>query len=170
MSASPASNKIATTKHHLQRLASPSRQASLILHVSRVQIGKKGNLFVDLQSVVRNSLIFFKLQIVNDATAEEPLILCWSRSSLVDNPNIANESYGWHFQFLTIIGLALAWLTFVTGAIADITASRNLFLLKNGLLFCSAPLETLISVLYWGLRLVCLEGRIWPAKWLTNSR
>jgi len=54
-----------------------------------------------------------------------------------------NDSYGWHFQYLTIIGLALAMLTFVFGSLADITASRRLFVVKNALSVYSAPLEIL---------------------------
>jgi hypothetical protein len=65
-----------------------------------------------------------------------------------------NESYGWHFQYLTVIGLALATLTFVIGSLADITLSSRLFTIKNALSACSAPLEVLVCVLYWGLRIV----------------
>lgn len=68
----------------------------------------------------------------------------WSRS----------DAYGWHFQFLTIIGLSLATVTFAVGLLADLTLSRRLFLFKNLLTVCSAPLEVLISILYWGLKLV----------------
>ena len=65
-----------------------------------------------------------------------------------------NEAYGWHFQYLTIIGLALATVTFAVGLLADLTLSRRIFLAKNALSFCSAPLEVLIALLYWGLRVV----------------
>lgn len=65
-----------------------------------------------------------------------------------------NEAYGWHFQYLTVIGLALSTLTFAVGLLADISLSARLFLLKNLLSICSAPMEVLISVLYWGLRVV----------------
>lgn len=65
-----------------------------------------------------------------------------------------NEAYGWHFQYLTVIGLSLSTLTFIFALLADVTLSRRLFLIKNLLSVCSAPLEVLISVLYWGLRLV----------------
>ncbi|MCJ1286610.1 hypothetical protein MMC26_005956 [Xylographa opegraphella] len=75
-------------------------------------------------------------------------------SGLVDWPNPVNDSYGWHFQYLTIIGLALAILTFVFGSLADIIASRRLFVIKNALSVCSAPLEILISLLYWGIRAI----------------
>lgn len=66
-----------------------------------------------------------------------------------------NEAYGWHFQYLTVIGLTLATVTFAIGLLADITLSPRLFLAKNLLSICSTPLEVLISILYWGLRLVC---------------
>lgn len=68
--------------------------------------------------------------------------------------HLRNEAYGWHFQYLTVIGLSLSTLTFIFAILADVTLSRRLFLIKNLLSVCSAPLEVLISVLYWGLRLV----------------
>ena len=74
--------------------------------------------------------------------------------SLVDYPNPANEAYGWHFQFLTIIGLTLAFLTFLCGVVADLSGSPRVFFAKNALLFCSTPLEVLVTILYWGLRSV----------------
>ena len=66
----------------------------------------------------------------------------------------SNQAYGWHFQYLTVIGLSLSTLTFAVALLADVTSSRRLFLVKNILSTCSAPLEVVISVLYWGLRLV----------------
>jgi len=71
---------------------------------------------------------------------------------LVDFPNPVNASYGWHLQYLTIIGLSLATVTFLVALLADITLSPRLFLAKNGLSVASAPLEVLISILYWGIR------------------
>jgi len=62
-----------------------------------------------------------------------------------------NDSYGWHWQYLTILGLTVAYATFVFGFLADITLSPTLFLIKNTLSLCSAPLEVLISILYWGI-------------------
>lgn len=60
-------------------------------------------------------------------------------------------AFGGHYQFLTIIGLSLALCTFVIGFIADLTLSPILFDAKNLLAVCSAPLEVLITVLFWGL-------------------
>lgn len=62
-----------------------------------------------------------------------------------------SESYGGQFQFLTIIGLAASLLTFSTGLLADLTRNPRLFAIKNGLSVGSAPLEVLVSILYWGL-------------------
>ncbi|KAI2616603.1 FAR-17a/AIG1-like protein [Hypoxylon sp. NC1633] len=62
-----------------------------------------------------------------------------------------SAAFGGHYQFLTIIGLTLASCTFVVGLLADVTLSPRLFELKNILSVCSAPLEVLISILYWGL-------------------
>ncbi|CAD6585162.1 MAG: hypothetical protein ASARMPREDX12_001923 [Alectoria sarmentosa] len=70
------------------------------------------------------------------------------------DPTPINDSYGWHFQFLTIIGLALAVLTFFAGALADLSTSPALFRLKNTLSICTTPLQVLISILYWTLRTV----------------
>lgn len=74
--------------------------------------------------------------------------------SLSDNPNEINTSYGWHFQYLTIIGLTLATTTFAIALFADIFNSRRLFQAKNALTVCSAPLEVLVSALYWSLSAV----------------
>ena len=70
---------------------------------------------------------------------------------LIDFPTAINESYGWHWQYLTILGLTVAHATFIFGFLADLTLSPKLFLIKNSLSLCSAPLEVLISVLYWGI-------------------
>jgi hypothetical protein len=79
------------------------------------------------------------------------LLVRWS----TDSRN-SNQAYGWHFQYLTVIGLSLSTVTFAVALLADITLSRRLFLIKNILSVCSAPMEILISVLYWGLRSVGL--------------
>ncbi|OCL01593.1 hypothetical protein AOQ84DRAFT_218076 [Glonium stellatum] len=117
MSASKVAEEL-SRRHPLQRLESPSRGISAVLHA----IG----------------LVSYAL----------------SFKYLVDHPNIINESYGWHMQYLTIIGLSLATATFASGLLADLTLSTRLFSLKNGLAVTAAPLEVLISILYWGLRII----------------
>jgi hypothetical protein len=74
--------------------------------------------------------------------------------SLTITQNPINASYGWHFQFLTIIGLSLSTLSFLSGLLADLTLSPSLFLAKNALAVTAAPMEVLISILYWGLRAI----------------
>ncbi|KAL2852539.1 hypothetical protein BJY01DRAFT_232577 [Aspergillus pseudoustus] len=116
-----------TKIHPLQRLASPSRGISALVHAS------------GLASFI------------------------WSFKYMHDNPNHANGAYGWHFQYLTVIGLSLATITFTVGLLADITLSPRLFLVKNLLSICSAPMEVLISILYWGLRLVNISFHAVPS-------
>ena len=101
--------------HPLQRLSSPSRGVSAIVHLA--------------------GIISFSL----------------SYKYLVDFPSMINESWGWHWQYLTIIGLSIAHATFIFGLLADLTLSPKLFFVKNTLSLCSAPLEVLISLLYWGI-------------------
>ncbi|PGG97118.1 hypothetical protein AJ80_09738 [Polytolypa hystricis UAMH7299] len=113
--------------HPLQRLRSPSRGVSTLIHLA--------------------GLISFAK----------------SFKFIIDNPNQANEAYGWHFQYLTIIGLTLATLTCVAGLLADILLSRRLFLVKNVLSVCSAPLAVLVSLLYWGLRII--DERLVLPEW-----
>lgn len=74
-----------------------------------------------------------------------------------------SRAYGWHFQFLTIIGLAASLVSFTFGALADLTLNRTLFQLKNAVSVVATPLEVVISILYWGItavdkRLVVPEG------------
>ncbi|KAF2757230.1 integral membrane protein [Pseudovirgaria hyperparasitica] len=71
---------------------------------------------------------------------------------LVVNPNPINDSYGWHMQYLTILGLSLATITMTLALLADITLSPRIFAVKNAFALTSAPMEVLISALYWGLR------------------
>lgn len=63
---------------------------------------------------------------------------------------------------MTVIGLSLSTLTFAVALLADLTVSPRLFLVKNLFSVCSAPMEVLISVLYWCLRLVsgCPPARV----------
>ena len=124
----------AANKHPLQRLSSPSRSASALLHVSPLHPDP-----------------------FQPLTLPQSLGLASFTSSffyLTQNPTPINASFGWHFQYLTIIGLTLAALTFFFGLLADITLSPSLFSLKNALSVSSAPLAVLISILYWSLRAI----------------
>jgi len=102
-------------RHPLQRLESPSRTFSAIVHI--------GGLISFIGSY--RFLIVF----------ESPI----------------SKAYGWHFQYLTIIGLTLATITFTFGILSDLTLSSKLFAWKNVFSVASAPMEILIATLYWGI-------------------
>lgn len=159
-----ASSKILVATPHIRR------------HCSECSIYIHGNRYLDVSfyynyKTFKNSTTMGSTSAANKLTSRHPLQRLPSPSPtisalihliglasfslsykyLFDFPTFINSSYGWHFQYLTIIGLTLAFLTFVFGFLADITLSPRLFLIKNSLSLCSAPLEVLISVLYWGI-------------------
>ncbi|KAK4162533.1 FAR-17a/AIG1-like protein [Cladorrhinum sp. PSN259] len=103
------------TRHPSQRLSSPSRGFSAIIHI------------VGLLSYYYNF---------------------WYLNQF---PNPVHQGFGGDFQFLTIIGLGLATLTSAFALLADLTLNPQLFKIKNVLAVTAAPLEVLISILYWGL-------------------
>ncbi|KAK9368964.1 FAR-17a/AIG1-like protein [Lipomyces kononenkoae] len=96
---------------------------------------------------------------------EEPTMMSWSSGlyalgavifnmdlryvSFSNNP--INQSYGGQLQFLTILGVIVSYITVTIGLLANIVGSPFLLKVKNGLLLLSAPLEVLISILYWGI-------------------
>ena len=124
------------SKHRSQWLDSPSLHGfSPILHVSPHLIPST----VPSETYVISQLLGLSSFV-------------YSYKWLHDNPTPINDSYGWHFQYLTIIGLTLATLTFSAGIISDFSSSTRLFRIKNYLSMCTTPLEVLISVLYWTLR------------------
>ncbi|CAI6341697.1 unnamed protein product [Periconia digitata] len=73
---------------------------------------------------------------------------------LVDNPSIMNESFGWHLQYLTMLGISISTACFAFGLLADITNSHTFFVAKNYCALIAAPIEIVISILYWGLRAI----------------
>lgn len=109
---------MARTIHPLQRLASPSRSISAVIHL---------------------------LGIASFSASFRWLFLY---------PSPENEKFGGVFQFLTIIGLALALTSMVLGLFADVTLSSTLFNAKNVISVGSTPLEVLVSILYWGITLI----------------
>jgi hypothetical protein len=85
-----------------------------------------------------------------------------------------SDKWGWHFQYLTIVGLLFSTLTFAAAVLADAASSPALFALKNALAVVAAPLEVLISLLYWGLRIIdpkllILEADMTPVLWFDVS-
>lgn len=65
---------------------------------------------------------------------------------------------GQHFQFLTIHGLAAAWLTMVVSLIADAFPHQSVLRdAKRGLLMMSMPLAVTVSAIYWSLIAIARE-------------
>lgn len=66
-----------------------------------------------------------------------------------------NNSYGWHFQYLTILGLSLALLTMMVSLISDILPSVTIIRDIKGTISCLAvPVESSISILYWTIHAI----------------
>ncbi|KAJ7172592.1 FAR-17a/AIG1-like protein [Mycena filopes] len=62
--------------------------------------------------------------------------------------------YGGHFQYLTIQGLAVAWLTMAVGLVEDFFPSINGIRATKRMLFIAAmPIATVVSLIYWTLLL-----------------
>jgi hypothetical protein len=68
--------------------------------------------------------------------------------------SLQNNSFGWHLQFLTILGISISTLCFTCGLLADLTSSPIFFTLKNYIALVATPIEIVISLLYWGLRAI----------------
>lgn len=105
-------------QHALQRLASPSRSLSLLLHIT--------------------------------GTAS----FAYNFHFLTVRETPVDTAYGWHFQFLTILGLSASLLAFAIGILGDITTSPTLFKAKNVVAIVATPVEVVISILYWGIALI----------------
>ncbi|CAA7271803.1 unnamed protein product [Cyclocybe aegerita] len=62
------------------------------------------------------------------------------------------NQYGGHFQYLTIQGLAVAWLTMVASLFSDLFPSiRAARSIKRYLMIMAMPLAVVISSIYWTL-------------------
>ncbi|KAL1944602.1 hypothetical protein VTO73DRAFT_3032 [Trametes versicolor] len=63
------------------------------------------------------------------------------------------EMKGGHFQFLTIQGLVLAWITMILSLGCDLFPSRLLRNAKRTILMTALPVSIVISTIYWNLLL-----------------
>lgn len=64
--------------------------------------------------------------------------------------NPRTNGFGWHFQYITNIGLGLSTISFALGTLADVTSSSAIFKTKNTLSVLGAPLQVTVTMLYWG--------------------
>ncbi|KAF9643042.1 hypothetical protein BDM02DRAFT_3104938 [Thelephora ganbajun] len=80
-------------------------------------------------------------------------LMYWGFSTLDNAPagKWIRTQKGQHFQFLTIQGLGVAWLTMVISLAADIFQSKIVLTVKRCFLVVSMPLEVTISSIYWTL-------------------
>ncbi|KAJ7470655.1 FAR-17a/AIG1-like protein [Mycena latifolia] len=64
------------------------------------------------------------------------------------------SQYGGHFQFLTIQGLAVAWITMVLGLVEDFFPwIQGIKAAKRTLFIAAMPIATIVSSIYWTLLL-----------------
>ncbi|WBW72143.1 endomembrane system protein, FAR-17a/AIG1-like protein family protein, AIG1 and ADTRP-like protein [Schizosaccharomyces osmophilus] len=78
--------------------------------------------------------------------------LLWSFNWVEKNGDLAiRNSYGSHFQHLTILSLAITLLTMLVSLLADITDWKVFHNIKPVLLYIVCPLESIVTVLYWSI-------------------
>ncbi|PRT55123.1 hypothetical protein B9G98_02743 [Wickerhamiella sorbophila] len=73
---------------------------------------------------------------------------------LVRDDSLIARSYSGHLQFLTILGLCLSFIGEAVSLVAQLSQLRSFRRLSSWLLQVCAPIECLISALYWALRFV----------------
>lgn len=82
------------------------------------------------------------------------LLLSYPYYWIQKNPSRVNTSYGWHFQMFTILTLTLAYIQFAFCVLSDaMPGSKFLRSAKRTALLIAAPCETLVSTLYWPIKL-----------------
>ncbi|KAK7467042.1 hypothetical protein VKT23_004104 [Stygiomarasmius scandens] len=92
-------------------------------------------------------------------------IMAYGYNSLKTLPidSLISTQYGGHFQFLTIQGLAIAWMTAIFGLASDIFPSVSVLKsLKRALFMIALPVEVVISSIYWPLLLVATQLILQP--------
>jgi len=81
-------------------------------------------------------------------------IMSWGYTSLMQAPGLewVHVQKGGFFQFLTIQGIFVAWLTVISSLACDVLPSVTIFRnVKRFLLMMSLPLAIVISAIYWSL-------------------
>jgi hypothetical protein len=72
----------------------------------------------------------------------------------IDNSTVIRESHGSYFQHLTIIGLTVAAVAQLIGLFANLTGLRFLRTAKERVNLVAAPLEVLVSILYYSIKAI----------------
>jgi hypothetical protein len=76
----------------------------------------------------------------------------WAFRANIRNPLL--DGYGGSLQFITFNAFAISTATFGIALLADVFSTRRLSPVKNALASVAAPLNFLVSVMYWGMRAV----------------
>ncbi|RKP25317.1 FAR-17a/AIG1-like protein [Syncephalis pseudoplumigaleata] len=65
--------------------------------------------------------------------------------------NKADNAFGWHFMYLTIIGLGLSAMVYFLALLHDIRPHPGIDHAKQLCLVVAYPIEALITILYWSI-------------------
>ncbi|KEI38834.1 uncharacterized protein L969DRAFT_50428 [Mixia osmundae IAM 14324] len=78
--------------------------------------------------------------------------------------DFAAKQYGGQSVYLTVVGLAITWIYFALALHRDFTDSRAAEINAQAFGAVAVPLETLISILYWGIKTAKPELMIPPIE------
>ncbi|GJE95192.1 FAR-17a/AIG1-like protein [Phanerochaete sordida] len=92
--------------------------------------------------------------VVLHTAAAAIMTYAWFELDHLPNNAFVEKQKGGHFQFLTIQGLVVAWVTMVLSLSADLFPSVEVIRkAKRAVFMIAMPLATVISTIYWGLLL-----------------
>ncbi|SCZ99563.1 BZ3500_MvSof-1268-A1-R1_Chr3-1g06102 [Microbotryum saponariae] len=90
------------------------------------------------------------LHLVGLAILSNAFRLLWTPSPVKE---YMDGQFGGQWNFLTVLSLAVSWLTFAVAVLKDALPSVRLFdRLKTTLMIVAVPVEGLVSLLYWGMQ------------------
>ncbi|SDA03965.1 BZ3501_MvSof-1269-A2-R1_Chr3-2g05787 [Microbotryum saponariae] len=93
------------------------------------------------------------LHLVGLAILSNAFRLLWTPSPVKE---YMDGQFGGQWNFLTVLSLAVSWLTFAVAVLKDALPSVRLFdRLKTTLMIVAVPVEGLVSLLYWGMQVGC---------------
>ncbi|SGY50553.1 BQ5605_C001g00895 [Microbotryum silenes-dioicae] len=93
------------------------------------------------------------LHLVGLAILSNAFRLLWTPSPVKE---YMDGQFGGQWNFLTVLSLAVSWLTFAVAVLKDVLPSVRLFdRLKTTLMIVAVPVEGLVSLLYWGMQVGC---------------
>ncbi|KAH9952158.1 FAR-17a/AIG1-like protein [Amylocystis lapponica] len=94
-------------------------------------------------------------------------VMAWGFTKLQQLPadKWIRQQKGGHSQYLTILGLGIAWLTMVFGFGADLLPAVTVFRrIKRTLFMIAMPIAVVVSSIYWGLLLFAPDMILQPVN------